>query len=157
MSQNITNDLQPADPKSVLFQIWKAKQSGEISEDDYYKQTAIYSAQNLGSYFPRRFPKPSPAIQSYWSDRKSSISKRDKFLAKQNGDWVYEVSKVIFENTADIEFMKWCIEKIKNIGMDSLVKNLESRILSYNSIQCPVEEYRLAIKTQDLDRKERSQ
>lgn len=136
-----------------IFLAWKRK---ELSNRDYYIQSAIQTAENVEKWYQ---PKPyfilNPTLRAYVDSRLSGARDYDYPLAKRLGDWCFQVIRCEDENSADVMHLTWVIEKCLEAGLENNAKRVTSRLLTYSNLRLPFLDFEDTMKVKNLDAYER--
>lgn len=141
-------------PRSFTEEIFRSYMKKEITEEAYYEQNSIWVAENCASYRPNFMPTLAPVIKAYVGSRLSGARERDPLLARNLGNYLYEVTMCVDNNQADVKLFEWARDRCLAIGLEDLSKKLTKRIEEYQTHNL-TEEVLMAFRARELDAKER--
>jgi hypothetical protein len=106
---------------SLMGAIFKTKQQGHMTDEEYNLANATYIEQNTQKY-PVLFMPEIPDHVLNYATRRASQPKSNPYDAERASDldeWFHSTFKVYDMNHANMNLFKWASEKLKEVAIDA--------------------------------------
>lgn len=146
----------PPGELSIPALLFFEHQAGRLPTSDYHVQTSVWVSENLSEYSPRPYTPLPMVLKTYCQDRNSGRTSYDRFLAAKISEWVTLAVRLKEQNLGDFQLLRWSREKLVSGNLPRHLESIDLQLSRFIRNKIPEEDFRIALRTKELDSRERT-